>query len=48
MNQEGKKVRTITSVYLVPELMKLTGLTDEQRSDFELMKQLAEFTKLTP
>lgn len=32
--------------YLVPELVSLTGLTDEQRDNFNVMKALAEFTKL--
>lgn len=31
--------------YLVPELCCLTGLTDQMRADFNLMKKLAEATK---
>ncbi len=34
-------------IYLVPELVSLTGLTDQQKADFRLMKSLAEFTKLS-
>lgn len=34
-------------IYLVPELVSLTGLTDQQRGDFKLMQNLAQFTKLT-
>lgn len=34
-------------IYLVPELVSLTGLTDQQRADFKLMQNLAQFTKLT-
>lgn len=34
-------------IYLVPELVSLTGLTEEQKGDFRLMKSLAEYTKLT-
>ena len=33
-------------IYLVPELVSLTGLTDEQRKDFRIMKSLGEFTKM--
>jgi hypothetical protein len=32
--------------YLVPELVCLTGLTDDQRADFHVMKAVAEKTKL--
>lgn len=32
--------------YLVPELVCLTGLTDDQRADFNVMKALAQYTKL--
>jgi aubergine-like protein len=34
-------------IYLVPELVSLTGLTEQQKADFRLMKNLSEFTKLT-
>lgn len=33
-------------MYLVPELVCLTGLTEEQRNDFHVMKAVAEWTKL--
>lgn len=33
---------------LIPELCYLTGLTDEMRSNFTVMKDLATYTKLTP
>lgn len=36
------------SVYLVPELCRLTGLTDEMRSNFKLMSALAEHTRVGP
>lgn len=32
--------------YLVPELVCMTGLTDDQRNDFHVMKAVAEWTKL--
>ncbi|KAJ8686462.1 hypothetical protein QAD02_022256 [Eretmocerus hayati] len=35
-------------VYLVPELCRSTGLTDAMRSDFRLMKALAEHTRVSP
>ena len=33
---------------LVPELCYLTGMTDAQRSDFRLMKEFGEITRLNP
>ena len=35
-------------VFLVPELCFMTGLTDEQRANFRLMKAMAEYTRQTP
>jgi aubergine-like protein len=35
-------------MYLVPELVAMTGLTDEQRRDFRLMRDVAYYTKLEP
>lgn len=35
-------------IYLVPEMLTLTGLTDAQRSNYQVMKSLDPFTKLTP
>ncbi|XP_038122427.1 protein aubergine [Culex quinquefasciatus] len=35
-------------LYLVPELMRATGLTDEMRRNFTLMRALADHTRLTP
>ncbi|XP_043484450.1 piwi-like protein Siwi [Leptopilina heterotoma] len=35
-------------IYLVPELCRLTGLTDDMRSDFRTMNALATYTKLDP
>ena len=35
-------------IYLIPELVSLTGMTDDQRSNFQTMKSLAPFTKLSP
>lgn len=36
------------SVYLIPELCVATGLTDAMRSDFHMMKDLAQFTRMNP
>lgn len=35
-------------VHLVPELVKLTGMTDRERSNFKTMQEVAKFTKLFP
>jgi aubergine-like protein len=35
-------------VYLVPELCRLTGLTDEMRANFTLMRDLGEHTRINP
>jgi aubergine-like protein len=36
------------TVYLVPELCRMTGLTDDMRSNFRLMSALAEHTRVGP
>jgi aubergine-like protein len=33
---------------LIPELLNMTGLTNHQRADLQLMKDVAKFTRLTP
>ena len=35
-------------IYLVPELCFMTGLSDEQRANFQLMKALGEHTRQDP
>ncbi|KAJ4439863.1 hypothetical protein ANN_07991 [Periplaneta americana] len=35
-------------IYLVPELCKMTGLSDQMRSNFKLMRSLADHTRLDP
>ena len=35
-------------IYLIPELVNLTGMTDRQRSDFKVMQELAKHTKMYP
>lgn len=45
---DGKIVEKPIEVYLLPELVHLTGMSDEQRKNFNIMKMLAPFTKLSP
>ncbi|XP_029717566.1 protein aubergine-like [Aedes albopictus] len=35
-------------IYLVPELVRATGITDDMRRNFNLMRTLADHTRLTP
>ncbi|XP_050438179.1 piwi-like protein Siwi isoform X2 [Adelges cooleyi] len=37
-----------TLVYLVPEFCKVTGLTNELRNNFKVMKDVAAYTQLSP
>ena len=47
MNKNLAKQKGYSEIInLIPELICLTGITDEQSSDFKLMKNLAQFTKL--
>lgn len=34
---KGKKVRTTFRAHLVPEMLKATGLTDQQSANYKLM-----------
>lgn len=36
------------TIYLVPELCRMTGLTDQQRANFQLMRACAEHTRVNP
>ena len=36
------------TIALVPELCNLTGLTDQMKADFKVMKDVAQFTRVTP
>lgn len=36
------------TVCLIPELCQLTGLSDRQRENFQLMKSLADHTRIGP
>jgi aubergine-like protein len=46
--EPNTNIEKTENVFLVPELCKMTGMTDDQRSDFKAMKALSEHTKLTP
>ena len=35
-------------IALVPELCNMTGLTDQMKADFRVMKDVAQFTRVTP
>lgn len=35
-------------VYLVPELCRATGLTDKMRSNFQMMREMANHTQMDP
>lgn len=35
-------------IYLVPELCRMTGLTDQQRANFQTMRALAQYTRVAP
>lgn len=35
-------------IYLIPELCRATGMTDEMRANFKLMQELATYTRLNP
>lgn len=44
----GQKEKVERVFCLIPELCYVTGLTDEMRSQFTIMKDLAVYTKLSP
>lgn len=35
-------------IYLIPELSRITGITDDMRRDFHLMRAIADHTRLNP
>lgn len=48
VRQGAKLIEVPEYVYLIPELVSPTGMTDDQRADHNTMKALAPFTKLEP
>eukprot|EP01017_Pseudomicrothorax_dubius_P037769 TRINITY_DN557_c0_g1_i2.p1 TRINITY_DN557_c0_g1~~TRINITY_DN557_c0_g1_i2.p1 ORF type:complete len:827 (+),score=223.84 TRINITY_DN557_c0_g1_i2:102-2483(+) len=45
---DGQVAKVKFETHLIPELCYPTGITDEERADFRLMKELANYTKLSP
>lgn len=37
---DEKKNETVNEIFLIPELCVMTGLSDQHRADFNLMKEL--------
>nr|CAH7766461.1 unnamed protein product [Callosobruchus chinensis] len=48
VSQPGSKEKVEKFICLIPELSCLTGLTDQMRSDFKVMKDVAQYTRVTP
>jgi aubergine len=48
VRMSGQRDKKEINVCLIPELCYLTGLTDEMRNNFSLMKDLATYTKMSP
>ncbi len=46
--RRGDLIQEEKIVALIPELCFITGLTDDQRSNFTVMKDLGEHTRLSP
>ena len=44
----SQETQTDQLIALVPELCNLTGLTDQMKADFRVMKDVAQFTRITP
>lgn len=47
MNKDKKIEKIPHYVYLVPELLNITGLTEDQKKDYGLMYNIATKTKLS-
>ena len=46
--QEGQGDAEMQTIHLIPELCYLTGLSDEMKTDFRVMKDIAVHTRITP
>ena len=46
--QEGHKEEVLQDIDLIPELCYLTGMSDEMKADFRVMKDIAAHTRITP
>jgi aubergine-like protein len=45
---KGELIKNDMIGYLIPEFISLTGMSDEQRSNYNTMKAIAPYTKLAP
>lgn len=48
IRQVGTLEKVDRFICLIPEICYMTGLTDEMRSDFKVMKDVAQYTRVTP
>ena len=46
--KKPRGTEVVEKIYLVPELVGLTGLPDDMRNDFRAMRDVAVYTKLNP
>ena len=46
--QEGQEEQAAQEIHLIPELCYLTGMSDEMKADFRVMKDIAVHTRITP
>lgn len=46
--KSGSEEPVVMVFCIIPEICYLTGLTDEMRSDFKIMRDIATFTRITP
>lgn len=47
-NQEGKSIFATKRIYYLPQFLKMTGMTEEQKADRKSMTEVARYTKVTP
>ncbi|CAG2112823.1 unnamed protein product, partial [Medioppia subpectinata] len=47
-NQRDRRAGRTSKYLLVPELCQMTGLTDQMRADFNLMKKIGDVSRLKP
>jgi aubergine-like protein len=45
---KGSIIKRDIMGFLIPEFISLTGMSDEQRANFNTMKSIAPYTKLSP
>jgi aubergine-like protein len=46
--KKREQLQGATDLHLLPELCRLTGLSDEARADFTVMKNLSTYTRVSP